>query len=165
MKTLKLFLLAVVAVVMASCSGGNATIASKISKGEALTQDEYTEMIDYCGDYAKQAQTIQDQIDNLSAEDSESPQLAGLNSQLEELTKKFPELSVYSKAIKEATQEEVGEENVKKIDALAGLVWFDAPDWASTEGPADAAGLIETVAPADSTIIAAPALEDKIETK
>lgn len=163
MKKLSLFLLGVVALVMAACSGGAGAqaLSDKIAKGDVLTQADYTTLIDYCGDFAKKAQVIQDKIDNL---DSNNPAVEGLQSQLDGLKEKFPLLKEFQKVLKNSTPEEVGSENVKKIDELSSLIWFDAPDWAQTVAPGKVgAGLIEDVAPAeaDSSIIAAPALEEK----
>ena len=161
MKKIHLFLIAVVALIAAACSPASEAdgIARKISKGDALSQSEYTAIIDYCGDYAKKAQTIQQQIDNLS---SDSPELSKLNAELESVKKAYPLTGEFFKALANATPEEVGEQNVKKVDEYSAMIWFDAPSWASEELDPKAAGLIEDVAPAaaDSAIIAAPALQE-----
>lgn len=165
MKTLRLCLLAVVAVLMAACSGAGANaVADKITKGEVLTQADYAILIDYCGKYAQEAQPIQDRIDNLP---TDSPEIAGLNAQLAELKDKFPHISVFFDTLNAATPKEVGSENVRKVDSLGRLIWFDTPEWASVQEDPSTAGFVETTAPAqsDDSIVAAPVLEEKTENR
>ncbi len=163
MKKFKYLLLAAVAVVLAACSGTGAAdqLAKKISAGESLTQSDYTEMINYCGDFASKAQVIQDKIDNLP---TDSPEVTALNSELDNLKSKFPLTQEFFGALAKATPEEVGDENVKKIDDLGTLTWFDAPAWASLTTDPNAAGFIEETPTSDSSdVVAAPELEDHIE--
>ena len=164
MKTFRLFLLAAIIVIAAACSGshGADAVADKLANGETLTQSDYTLLINYCGDYATKAQVIQDKIDNLASGD---PAAKSLNEELTELSDKYPHTAEFFMALKSSTPEEVGSENMKKVDELSSLIWFNAPDWAETVGPSGDAGLIEEAEPGDTGIIAAPALEDRIETK
>lgn len=165
MKTFRLFLLAAVAVLAAACSGshGADAVADKIAKGEVLTQSDYTLLINYCGDFATKAQAIQDKIDNLASGDSAA---RPLEEELAALSDKYPYNAEFFKALKASTPEEVGSENMKKVDELSSLIWFSAPDWAETVSPEGDAGLIEDAAPeSDTGVIASPALVDHIESK
>lgn len=156
MKKITLLIVAAVALIVTACTGtGAKKVADKIASGEVLTQSDYTILIDYCGDYAKKAQVIQDKIDNLESTD---PTVAALQTELADLNGKFPYTDTFFKTLSSSTPEEVGTENMKKVDELSSLIWFTAPGWAQTVGPAGNAGVIETVAPAeaDSNIIAAP---------
>lgn len=166
MKKLTLLLIAAVGIFVAACStsGEADRIAEKISRGDVLTQSDYAVLIDYCGEYAQKAQTIQDKIDNLPSDD---PSLKSLDDRLADVDAEYPHTPLFFKTLKGASQEEVGSENVKKIDRYASLIWFDAPEWAMTLSPEGDAGLIETVEPADSdlSIITAPELEMKEERK
>lgn len=162
MKKIKLLLLAILSVAassfVASCSNSEEAgkVADKITRGEVLTQSDFSILIDYCGDFAQKAQTIQDKIDNLPDND---PALKALDSDLTALKSEYPHTGLFFKTLKASTPEEVGSENVKKVDGYSSLIWFDAPEWAETLSPSGDAGLIETTTPADSNIIAAPELE------
>lgn len=165
MKKLKYLLLAAVAVVLAACGGNGAAdqLAKKIASGESLTQSDYTEMINYCGDFASKAQVIQDKIDNLP---TDSPEVTVLNTELDNLKTKFPLVNEFFGAIAKATPEQIGEDNVKKIDDLGTLTWFDAPSWATLTTDPEAAGFIEEMPSSDTTgVVAAPELEEKVVDK
>lgn len=166
MKTLKLAVLALLAVVMAACATGSGadSVASKLDKGEVLTQADYGIIIDYMGQFADKAQTIQDKIDLLP---TDAPQVSALETELNLLRDKYPHLQAFTAALDSATPEEVGTENVKRIDALAPRIWFDAPKWANATQDPSVAGFVETVAPAeaDPAIVAAPQLDEKVGKK
>ncbi len=166
MKKIQLLLLAVVAVLVTACGGGTASmdkLAEKIQSGEQLTQSEYGEIIKYCGDFASKAQVVQDKIDNLP---TDSPEVTALNTQLNSIKSQFPLANDFFGALAKATPEQVGEENVKKVDELATMTWFDAPAWASITTDPGTAGFIEETPASDSSqVVAAPELVDSVVSK
>lgn len=148
MKVLKLFAFMAVCLLMAACgSDGASEVVEKIKGGEALTQSDYTVMVDYCGRYAEEAQKIQDQINNLPAE---SEQTFDLENKMTELSNKFPYTAEFFDKIANCTKEEVGEKNVEKINRYAPLMWFSAPSWAIVGTDTDVAGFIEDMPATDS---------------
>ena len=151
MKTLKIIMLGAVVLLVSSCSQGHSpeNVAERIQKGEALTEADYTVMIDYCGTYATKAQTLQDAIDNLPAGSDEA---AAKATDLRELTDSYPLLTIFNKKIESATQQEVGEANVQRINGFASLIWFNAPDWAQIDTDPDAAGFVEQINDSGDTI-------------
>lgn len=164
MKTFSLLIVSMLALLISSCSSNNEAdrVAEKITNGEVLTQSDYGEIISYCGQYATKAQTVQDKIDNLP---TNSPELKSLNTELSIIADKYPHRQQFFAVLESATPEEVGTENVKKIDTYGALTWFDTPSWASVELDPNVAGFVETAIPADSEIVAAPVLEEKTTTK
>lgn len=134
MKILKFFAFVAIVAIMAACSGNSAAdIAAKISKGEQLSEKDYSAMIDYCATYAKDAQTIQDKLDNLIPTSEEAGRLT---EQMADLTKKFPYVNVFFDKLSSATTEDVGQANIEKISSLSNMIWFTAPEWANV-APAD----------------------------
>lgn len=169
-KTMKAFksilmALAVVGVTLgfASCSNADeaAKVAEKIQKGEVLSAPDYTVMIDYLGKFAKEAQPVQDQINNLPYGDAKA---AGYAEQLSALKDKCKYFEMFSSALGKSTPAEVGTENVAAVDALTGYEWFNAPAWAS--GNADpGVGGIELDAPASDTTGVVAGAVDRLEVK
>lgn len=166
LKTLKVLLLTlVVGLVATSC--GVATEADKVNekieKGEALNPADYTKIIDYLGQFAEKAQPIQDQINNLPAED---PKAAPFQEQLTKLKESFPLLDKFKEILAKATPEQVGADNVALVDKYAGYEWFTSPDWA-TINTDPAIGGIEMATPDNDTngVIAGAVDEEKVEMK
>ena len=87
--------MAMAALFMISSCGSDhvADVAAKISSGATLTQAEYTTVIDYLGHFAKSAQPLQDQINNLPAGD---PKAVELQQQLDRLKEKDIYLDLFS---------------------------------------------------------------------
>lgn len=154
-KFLSILVLAIVCLVPTACSHSDspAQVAQKIAQGQTLTQDDYTVMINYCGHFAEEAQKLQDKIDNLPVDDPEAvkatDQIASMQSSSEYLTPFYDALS-------KATQEQVGEKNVRLIDQYAGYMWFDAPDWAVIVTDPDVAGIIVDDTADTTGVIAQP---------
>lgn len=150
MKTLGLLAVMVVALVAASCSGSDsaAAVASKISKGETLDQADYTEMIEYCGRYAEQAQTLQDKINTLAPTSEEAGKLT---DEIAALSGKYPYASQFFDKISNCTEAEVGAENVARINKLGMLTWFSAPEWADSTDNSNVAGSIVDMPSTDTT--------------
>lgn len=150
MKVFKLFAVMVLGLVMASCGSSDSAseVASKISSGAQLTEADYTVMVDYCGKYAKEAQKIQDKI-NLLAPTSE--EAGKLTDEVASLTDKFKYIQEFSDKLSNATKEEVGEENVKKITEYANLTWFTAPEWADILPDDGVEGMIVDMPSSDTT--------------
>lgn len=154
MKILKFLSLTLLAAVFMSCSGNDAKkVAEKLNAGEQLSQKEYGVAIDYCGKFAEKAENIQALIDALPDGSPEAGKEAG---KLADLKDSYPYLDLFGKAIQTATQEQVGTDNVSKINKYAPLVWFNAPAWATIVTDPDAVGFVEETPQNDSdtTIIA-----------
>lgn len=156
MKIVKVLGLVALIFVMAfsACDGNDqaARLASKVKAGDRLTQEDYTEMIQYCGKYATEAQKIQDQINALPADSSQSGKL---DSKMNDLSAKFPYAEVFFTKITTCTKEEVGEKNVKLINDYAPLMWFSAPDWATIDSDPDVVGFVEDMPSTDSSSVIA----------
>lgn len=149
MKAMKLFAILALCLLMGACGGADdaAGVVSKINKGEQLTQKDYTVMVDYCGKYAKEAQKLQDQINLLSPTSEEAGKLT---DKVAALSDKFPYANEFFEKISNCTQEEVGASNVAKINELAPLTWFSAPEWADVASDSDVAGSIVDMPAEDS---------------
>lgn len=149
MKALKLFLFAAVALVFAACGADEAKkVAEKISANQPLTESDYTVMINYVGDYAKEAQPIQDAIDNLP---DASEKADADTRKLADLTEKYPYFDIFSQKISTCTEAQVGKENADKINSYAGYTWFTAPDWSQIPTDPGVAGMIEEMPQSDSS--------------
>lgn len=148
MKILKLLSLCLLAVAAVSCTGDEAEkVAAKLNNGEQLTLQEYGVAIDYCGKFAEKAEGLQASIDALPDDSSTADKDA---EKLADLKEKYPYLDLFNKAIQSATQDQVGKDNVKKINRYASLVWFSAPQWATISTNPDAVGLVEETPSNDS---------------
>lgn len=148
MKLLKMFAILAICVVAASCGGNDAKeVASKISDGGKLTEKDYTVMVDYCAKYAEEAQKIQDKINILSPTSEEAGKLT---DEIASLTGKYPLTNQFFEAISNATQQEVGTANVERINKLAALTWFVAPEWADAGSNADVVGDIVEMPDSDT---------------
>ncbi|MCM1291687.1 MAG: hypothetical protein NC201_05920 [Prevotella sp.] len=157
MKAFKLFIMLCFTILMASCGSDAKSVADKIDQNKPLTQDDYTEIVNYCGKFAKEAQKFQNQIDALP---DNSVKASKDNQKLAELKEKFPYLDKFNKALMAATPEQVGNENVRKVNELAQYLWFTAPDWATIQDDPNVSGFIEQTPDSDtSNVIAGSAGE------
>lgn len=154
MRIIRLIAMAAVVLLMASCGGGNASkLADKVKDNLPLSEGDYTEMINYCGKFAEEAQKYQDKLNALP---SDSPESDELTARIAELKDNNPDLDLFSSRIENCTEEEIGEKNVALINRYAGLTWFDAPSWADIQTTSDnIEGIIEqTPAEPSDTVIA-----------
>lgn len=160
LKSLKVLLLLMVAGVMFTACGTKSEaerVNEKIEKGEALDQADYTVIIDYLGKFAEEAQPIQDNINNLPAED---PKAAPYQQELDKLKENYPLLKIFNETLGKTTQAQVGEDNVALIGKYDGYEWFTAPGWA-TINTDPAIGGIELESPAnDSNGVVAGAVDE-----
>lgn len=151
MKVLKLFAFMAVCLLVSACGSDNASkVEGKIKDGTQLTEADYSVMIDYCGNFAEEAQKIQDQIDNLPAESDEA---FSLEEKMAALSNSYPYASTFFDKIANSTKEAVGEKNVEKISKYASLMWFSAPSWAFAGKDSDVVGFIEDMPSSDSTAV------------
>lgn len=144
---------------MTSCSNADeaAGVAKKIQAGDALTQAEYTTVIDYLGNFAEKAQPIQDQINNLPYGD---PKAATFQKQLDELKEKNTYLELFNSTLAKAPQATLGADNVALVNKYAGYEWFTAPDWATIQTNPEAAGLEVETPESDTTGVVAGAVDE-----
>lgn len=134
---------------MTACGGQSVdSVAEKIDSGKKLTQADYTTIIDYCGKFANEAQKLQNQVDALP--DSSSVAVTD-ETKLADLKTKFPHLDKFNNALLAATPQDVGPDNVKKVNKLAQYVWFTAPDWATVQTDPNVDGFIEQTPTTDTT--------------
>lgn len=155
MKMLKLIAAIVACFMMVGCGGSDdaSKVASKIQNGEQLTEKDYTVMVDYCGKYAEEAQKLQDQINILTPT---SEQAGKLTDKIAALTDKYSYVNEFFGKISTSTPEEVGTANADKINRLAPLTWFSAPDWADVTSDSDVVGdIVEMPAEDTAGVIAA----------
>lgn len=149
MKTIRLIAFMAICLVMAACGSGDdaSKVSAKIEKGQKLTEADYTVMVDYCGKYATEAQKLQDRINMLAPTSEEAGKLT---DEIAALAGKYPYTNVFFEKISNCTQNEVGAENVVKINELAPLTWFTAPEWADAGDNADVEGDIVDMPANDS---------------
>lgn len=154
MKAIKTFtLLTLLLIFVSACAGDSAKkVADKINSGMPLDKQDYSVMIDYCGKYATEAQKYQNQIDLLPDTAVEATKDV---EALSDLTSDYPYLDMFNKKLAVCTAEEVGKENVDKINRYASLIWFAAPDWATVIDNKGVEGFVEdTPELANDTVIA-----------
>lgn len=157
MKKLSLFFMMATLVVagMISCNDtkGEAeqAIALKIQKNEALTQEDYSKMIDYLGEFAQKAE----------------PYVVGEGPQasegLKQLETQYPFANEFNECIKNTPIDKFNDSNKKKINKFAGLVMFSAPGDDTINTDPKAAG-IEVATPDSANGVIAGA-EDNVEVK
>lgn len=123
-------------------------VASKIEKGEALTESDYTVIVDYCVAYAQKAQEYQDKID---APDATAADNSEYTEKLAALTETYKYSDIFFRALNEATPEQVGKANVEKVDANGMLDYFTTPDWANIQTSKTVEGFIEDMPSNDSS--------------
>ena len=159
MKALKFICMGLLGLVMSACSNGNLTpaeVAAKIDSHEPLTEADYSVMIDYCGDYAKNAQKYYDVI-NAQPNDSTAEYSDAAND-LASLRASSPYIDIFRTAIYAANDDQIGAENVKKVNEYQKYEAFPLPDGSgeSLNIPGEV-GVIEDMPNSDTTgVIADP---------
>lgn len=167
MKTLKTICIAMLCVVFGACTGSNPTpaeVAAKIDSHETLSTKDYEVMIDYCGEYARNAQQyfdiINEQPTDSTAEYSRAAQ------DLANLKANSPYLDMFRTAIYAATDSQIGEKNVKKVNEYQKYEAFPLPEGSGPDltYPGEV-GLIEEMPDTDTTAVIAAgdgiAVDDK----
>lgn len=124
------------------------SVATKIENGESLTESDYTVITDYCVEYAKKAQDYQNRIDSPEATDADN---AEYTEKLASLTERYSYTDLFFKALNDATPEQVGDANVKKVNENADLMYFTAPSWATIQTSSDVEGFIEDMPDTDTS--------------
>lgn len=118
-KVITMVMMAVVCLIMTSCKtdADYKSIADKISAGEALTESDYSMIIDYCADYAEKAQPYFDTLN--SGANTDSKAYIDATNALADMNAKAVYLDTFRNALYSATAEQLGESNVKKMDSLS----------------------------------------------
>lgn len=138
-----------VGLLLAACgSGGADKVEQKIKNGEQLTESDYTVIIKYCGEFAEEAQKIQDEINDIPAEAAGQTEL---EEKMATLAEKYPYTVEFSEKITNSTKEEIGEKNVALVNKYAPLMWFSAPDWADIGSAVNVDGFIEDMPTTDTS--------------
>lgn len=118
------------AIAMSACSGADVTpaeVAAKIDDHQPLTEADYSVMIDYCGDYAKNAQQYYDVI-NSSENSDTSVEYQDAVQKLVSLKTASPYFDMFSTAIYSASDSQIGEKNVEKVKEYTKYEAFPLPN-------------------------------------
>lgn len=140
-----LSLIALFVLCIISCSGNLPTpreVAQKIDDKETLTTDDYTTMIDYCGDYAKRAQKYYDII---NAEPNDSTEAAiKATGDLATLYGSCQYLDLFRSTLANTDLSALGKDNEKKVNEYAKYQGFPLPigEGADLQDP-NVVGMIE----------------------
>lgn len=157
MKTLKTIYAAVMCVVFAACAGSDPTpaeVAARIDSHDSLSQADYSVMIDYCGNYAKEAQQYFDII-NSQPTDSTAEYSRAARS-LAELKANSPYIDMFRTAIYAASDSQIGEKNVKKVSEYQKYEAFPLPEGSGPElSIPGEAGVIVDMPDTDTTAVIA----------
>lgn len=153
MKTLKTICMTLLCVAFAACTNSNPTpaeVAAKIDSHEALSEVDYAVMIDYCGEYARSAQQyfdiINEQPTDSTAEYSRAAQ------DLANLKANSPYLDMFRTAIYAATDKQIGDKNIKKVQEYQKYEAFPLPEGAGPDLTIpDEVGVIEDMPDTDTT--------------
>lgn len=104
-------------------------VAKKIDAKEALTNADYTSMIDYCGDYAKKAQPYFDII-NGAPNDSTRDAIAAA-SDLSNLYAEYKYLDMFRDQLDNVDMSTLDKSNREKIEKLVKYESFPLPEGAA----------------------------------
>ena len=143
-------------VLMAACGEKTPTadqVATSINTNKELTEADYACMVDYCGDYAKDAQHYFDII-NSQPNDSTADAIKAADG-LASLYEKYSYIDLFLTKLESTDISVMGEKNAKKINEYAALEAFPLPggEEANMLSP-DVEGVIEQM-PAESTAVIA----------
>ena len=129
-------------------------VANKIESNEMLTNDDYTRMIEYVGEYAQKAQEY--------VVNDNSEQLQGV---LEQLQKEYPLVDTFRNCIKNTPIDKFDADNMALLQKYAGLTEFTAPEGMTLQTNTEAAGL-EVATPdsgVNNGVVAGAVDEEKVE--
>lgn len=103
--------MAAVMVCLYSCGGANyAEINERIEKGEALTESDYTAMVDYMIDGQQAVIKVLK-----STEGTGTERLNNAQEKLKELEAKYPYMETFQRVLMRANESEIGEKNVERM--------------------------------------------------
>lgn len=159
MKKIQLFLMGLVILGLGSCAKQYPTaaeVATRIDSHQALTQGDYTTMIDYCGDYAKAAQRYFDIINEQSSDST--GEYSRAVSELASLRAANPYLDMFQTAIYAADDSQLGNKNVEKVNEYQKYQAFPLPDGsgASLNTPGVEGEIMDMPSNQNSHVIATP---------
>lgn len=126
---------------------GEKALAEKIINKEPISQDDYSVMIDYVGEYAKKAQNYLDMEINGENNQEASDELAKLNQEYE-FVKTFRD------CIAATPSTELNEKNLEKVAKYAGLIEFTAPQGYTIVTNEEAAGMEEQTPDTTNGVVA-----------
>lgn len=117
-------------------------VANRINTNQSLTEADYTQMVDYCGKYAVEAQQYYDII-NAQPNDSTAEAVKATN-QLADLYGNYAYLDLFRNKLENTDMSQLGAENEKKVNEYAKYQGFPLPggEGASLEDP-NVVGMIE----------------------
>ena len=138
-------------------------VATKINEGGNLSQSDYTVMLDYCGDYAKEAQKYYDII-NAQPNDSTAESVKAADS-LASLYAKYKYLDSFRQNLASVDVSALGTENEKKVSEFAKYQGFPLPEGegADLQNP-EVVGEIEQI-PEDSSAVIATGVGEAVDEK
>ncbi len=120
MKAFKIFAVAALGLIMASCGGSTPTaeeVAAKVESKAELSNKDYQVMIDYCGDYAEKAQRY---FDIINEEPNDSTQEAiKATDDLASLYANAKYLDLFRNVIFNSDAAQMGSANAEKAAELA----------------------------------------------
>lgn len=129
MKKLITLAMALICIVLASCGGKEVdpkVVAEKIAAGQTLSPEDYSAMIDYCGDYARKAQKY---FDIINAEPNDSTKEAiEASDELASMYADAKYLDVFRKALTDADEKQLGKANAEKIAVYSKYEAFPIAD-------------------------------------
>lgn len=103
----------------------DADVAKKIDAKEALSEADYTTMIDYCGRYAEEAQKYYDII-NAQPNDTTAEYISATND-LASLYGDYAYLDQFRQTLAQSEMSQLGADNEKKVNELAKYQAFPLP--------------------------------------
>lgn len=110
---------AFIMVATAACgskSAGSEAVATKITEGAELTQDDYGSIIDYCGEYAKEAKKY---YDIFNQTDDNTTEAAKATSDLVTLRSEYKYIDLFSNTLQNVEMSALDQENQDKVKDLA----------------------------------------------
>lgn len=117
-KLFSVFFAIVALVAISACGSANAdAVAEKISKGEALTQEDYTVATDYCVSmFDEMKPLIEKAVEAQSAGDT--AKMEELEAEGNKIQEKYPHGEQFLQALMSADEEQLGKDNFEKIQKL-----------------------------------------------
>lgn len=131
-------------------------VADKINNKEALTEDDYTLMIKYVGEYAEKAQPI--------VVNENGQQMQG---QLDAIKQEYPLADIFRNCIKSTPIDKFNKDNLDLLQKYGGLVEFTMPEGMTLQTDPQAAGIEMATPPAgdNNGVVAGGVDEVKVEKK